>query len=91
MNRLNLVLLLVLLGFAAATVTSQHQARKLYMALQEEEQRSAAISEEWDKLQLEQSTWAMPARVEQVARDYLHMQVPETRDIRVVFVGGDAP
>ena len=36
------------------------------------------------QLQLEQSTWAMHARVEQVANSHLHMQVPDPAKIQIV-------
>jgi cell division protein FtsL len=39
---------------------------------------------EWGQLQLEQSTWAMHSRIEQVAGSALHMQVPEPARIQVV-------
>ena len=34
---------------------------------------------EYGQLQLEQSTWAMPARVEKIAREQLRMQLPDRR------------
>ncbi|NBQ84531.1 MAG: hypothetical protein EBU03_00205 [Methylophilaceae bacterium] len=36
-------------------------------------------------MQLEQSTWAMHSRLEQVAGDLLHMHVPDTKHIQIVF------
>ena len=33
---------------------------------------------------LEQSTWAMHSRLEQVATDLLHMHVPDTKHIQIV-------
>jgi cell division protein FtsL len=35
-------------------------------------------------LQLEQSTWATNGRVESVARDELHMIIPQATDLRIV-------
>jgi cell division protein FtsL len=76
MVRLNLLLLAVLIACAISLVTSRHQARKLFVELE----RSAATGREYEteygQLQLEQSTWAMPQRVEKIARDELKMQVP---------------
>jgi cell division protein FtsL len=34
---------------------------------------------EWGQLQLEQSTWAMYARIEKIASGHLQMRVPSTR------------
>ena len=41
---------------------------------------------EWGQLQLEQSTWAMPARVEQIASRQLHMEMPKPGQIRYVRI-----
>ena len=58
MLRLNLLLLAALIACALALVTSQHQARKLYVELQKEQELAKQIEVEWGQLQLEQSTWA---------------------------------
>ena len=39
---------------------------------------------EWGQLQLEQSTWAMPARVEKIASRQLQMQLPKGDKIQFV-------
>jgi cell division protein FtsL len=39
---------------------------------------------EWGQLQLEQSTWAMPTRVEKIAGHQLQMQLPKTEKIQFV-------
>ena len=41
---------------------------------------------EYGQLQLEQSTWGMPARIEKVARDTLRMQLPTTARTEVVGI-----
>jgi len=66
-------------------VTSQHKARKLYFELQQQQDASKQLETEWSQLQLEQSTWAMHSRLEQVAGDLLHMHVPDTKHIQIVF------
>ena len=46
---------------------------------------------EWGQLQLEQSTWAMPTRVEKIASRQLQMQLPRSEKIqfiRMQQVGG---
>lgn len=84
MTRLNLILFAVLIISALSLVTSQHKSRKLYFELQQQ-QEAAKLSEiEWSQLQLEQSTWAMHSRLEQVASDFLHMHVPDTKHIQIV-------
>ena len=91
MLRLNLLLLAALIACALALVTSQHQARKLYVELQKEQERARLIEVEWGQLQLEQSTWATPARVEKLATHALGMRVPPSSRIQVVPpAGGEA-
>lgn len=84
MLRLNLLMLAVLVGCALALVTSQHQARKLYVELQKELDLARQIEVERGQLQLEQSTWATHARVEKLAIQALGMRVPQASRIQVV-------
>ena len=84
MVRLNLLLLAVLVLCALSLVTSRHQARKLFVELEREQARARAFDTEFGQLQLEQSTWAMPVRVEKIAREQLRMQIPGPRRIEVV-------
>jgi cell division protein FtsL len=83
--RINLVLLLVLTACALGLVTSQHQARKLFTELEREQERAKQLDVEWGQLQLEQSTWAMHARVEKLARERLRMSVPDAKRTQVVM------
>jgi cell division protein FtsL len=85
--RLNLILLLALTACALALVTSQHKARKLFGELQQEQERAKQLDVEWGQLQLEQSTWAMHARVEKIARERLHMSAPDAKRTQVVMPG----
>ena len=84
MVRVNLLLLAVLIVCALSLVTSRHQARKLFVELEGETARTRAYETEFGQLQLEQSTWAMPVRVEKIAREQLKMQIPGARRIEVV-------
>jgi cell division protein FtsL len=84
MTRLNLVLLGVLIACALMLVTSQHQARKLYVELQKEQELAKQFEIEWGQLQLEQSTWAMHARIEKIAARNLGMRVPPASRVQVV-------
>ena len=89
--RLNLLLLLLLTACALGLVTSQHKARKLFNELQQEQERAKQLDVEWGQLQLEQSTWAMHARVEKIARDRLHMSIPDAKRTQVVMPADTAP
>ena len=84
MTRLNFILLAVLVACALALESSQHRARKLYVELQREQEIAKQLEVEWGQLQLEQSTWAMHARIEKIATAHLQMQVPDSSRIQVV-------
>lgn len=84
MTRLNLALLGVLVICALLVVTSQHKARKLYVELQKEQELTRQIDVEWGQLQLEQSTWAMHARIEKIASGQLMMHLPPPSRVQVV-------
>ncbi|MBI4193891.1 MAG: cell division protein FtsL [Betaproteobacteria bacterium] len=84
MIRLNLLLLAILIGCALALVSSRHEARKLYVELQKEQQLERQLGVEWGQLQLEQSTWAMHGRIEKIATEKLDMRVPPSSRIQIV-------
>ena len=84
MTRVNVLLLCVLVGCALSLVTSRHQARRLFVELEREEARARQFDVEFGQLSLEQSTWGMPARVEKIARESLHMQMPLPSRVQVV-------
>jgi cell division protein FtsL len=81
MARLNVVLLLAALICALSVVTSQHKARKLFQALESEQDRARQLEVEYGQLQIELSTWATSPRIEKIARDKLKMHVPEAGKI----------
>jgi len=89
MVRLNVLLLAALVACALSLVTSRHQARKLFVELERERAAARGYETEYGQLQLEQSTWAMPGRVEKIAREQLKMQSPGPG--RVEIVPGGSP
>lgn len=84
MTRVNLVLLLLLVLCALSLVTSRHQARRVFVDLERAQAEQRAYETEYGQLQLEQSTWGMPARVEKIAREQLRMQLPTVARTEVV-------
>jgi cell division protein FtsL len=84
MARLNLFLLAVLIACALSLVTSRHQSRTLFVEYERAQAQSRAFDVEYGQLQLEQSTWAMPARVEKIAREQLNMQLPAAGRVEVI-------
>ncbi|HEX2139468.1 MAG TPA: cell division protein FtsL [Woeseiaceae bacterium] len=79
-----LVFALVCVVSAMALVYTKHEARKLFIDL---EQLTAARDElniEWGRLQIEQSTWATHARIERVAAEELALSRPLPGEIYVI-------
>lgn len=83
---LNIALLMAVIASALSVVTSQHQSRKLFIALQQEHEHAHQMEVEWGQLQLEQSTWAAPARIEAIASQRLQMQLPKKEQVRFIRV-----
>ena len=86
MTRLNALLLVLLVACALAVVTSQHQARKLFIDLESEQSAAKHLEEEFTQLQLEQSTWATNKRIESVAAKSLGMRLPDPSTTVVVGI-----
>ena len=84
MTRLNALFLVLLVACALAVVTSQHQARKLFIDLEAEQAAAKRLEEEFTQLQLEQSTWATNQRIEAVASRQLGMRLPDPTTTVVV-------
>ena len=84
MTKMQLLLLAGVIACALGVVTSQHKARKLFVELEKEKDRAQQMEVEWGQLQLEQGTWAMPARVENIASSKLQMQLPKSMQIQFI-------
>ena len=54
------------------------------MELEKKQKQARYLAVEWGQLQLEQSTWAMRARIEKIATKQLLMRVPEGPQIKVI-------
>jgi len=91
MTRLNLLLLALLVASALALVGSRHQARKLFIELERGQNLAQQYKVEWDQLQLEQSTWAMPGRIEKLARERLQLVPATAQRIQILALAGDRP
>jgi cell division protein FtsL len=87
MTRVNVVLLVVLVACALSLVTSRHHARKLTTELSRADAQARAFDVEFGRLTLEQSTWAMPARVDKLAREQ-RLQTPAAARVVVVEMPG---
>ena len=79
MTRLNMILLIALVGCALSVVTSQHKARKLFMELQTAQDSERKLDQEWRELQIESQTLGTGKRIEQIATRDLAMTVPDAK------------
>ena len=84
MARTNLFLLACVLISALAVVSTNHRARKLVTEYERDQQHMRALEVEWGQLQLEQSTWATHARIEEIARQKLGMHAPKAGQVMAV-------
>lgn len=93
MTRLNLLLLVALIGCALSVVTSQHKARKLFMELQNEQELERKTDQEWRELQIESQTLGTGKRIEQKAQRDLGMVVPDPKKTVIVVIdsNGELP
>lgn len=83
MLRTNMLLLFFIVFCALGVVTSQHKARKLFQALEAEQERAKQLDVEYGQLQLELLTWATHPRIEKIAKERLKMRVPEPKGVIV--------
>ena len=75
---------LAVLGSAVQVIYARHKARDLFVHLEKINAERDSLEMEWGRLQLEQSYWSSHAFVERVANAKLQMNLPQTRDVRIV-------
>ena len=78
------VFALVCVLSALALIKTKHESRKLFVELERLTDERDELNIEWGQLQIEQSTWATHARIEQVATDNLLLVRPESTEIYVI-------
>ena len=88
MIRLNMLLRLAAVFCALGVITSQHKARKLFQALEAEQERAKQLDVEFGQLQIELSTWATSPRIEKIARERLKMRTPEPARVLTAVAAG---
>ena len=69
---------------ATALIYTKHESRKLFVELETLTHQRDDLNIEWGQLQIEQSTWATHARIEQVATDDLSLVRPTSAEIFVI-------
>ncbi len=83
MSRLNIILAVVLIACALAAIQAQHRARTYFVELEHLKKEARGLDEQWGKLQLEQGTWANPARIDTLAKTRLGLIAPPHDRVRV--------
>ena len=78
------LLWLAVLGSAVQVIYARHEARALFVQLEKLNGERDSLDIAWGRLQLEQSYWSSHAFVERVANAKLQMNLPQTRDVRIV-------
>jgi cell division protein FtsL len=78
------VLWLAVLGSSVQVIYARHKARALFVHLEKLNAERDSLEMEWGRLQLEQSYWSSHAFVERVANAKLQMNLPQTREVRIV-------
>jgi cell division protein FtsL len=85
------------LGLAAAVVASgiwivdaEHRSRQLFVAAEEQARELDRLQVDWGRLQIEQSTYATPSRIETLAQRRLRLTEPDDEAL-VVVLDGERP
>lgn len=78
------LLAVAVIATAITCVFARHESRKQFTRLQVLIVERDTLEVEWGQLQIEQSTWSMHSRVEQLARQKMNMRNPGPAEIRVV-------
>jgi cell division protein FtsL len=86
MSRAAVVLIVVVMVSAIGVVYSRHLNRVWFVELQSLQAQRDRLNVEWGQLLLEQGTWSVHGRIEDVARQKLKMGMPTPADIVVVQV-----
>jgi len=81
---LTLVFAIVCVISAVAIIYTKHQSRNLFVVLEQLNTERDELNIEWGQLQIEQSTWATHARIEQVATDTLGLARPSASELNII-------
>ena len=74
MARLNLLLLIAVLGTALLLVHTQYRSRQLFTELERVNSEARRLEVEYERLQVDKRAQATPLRVEKLAKEQLKMR-----------------
>ena len=78
--RLNLILFVVIIIFALATINSEHQYRRNFSKLNMEDKKTLDLRDKQTELQLEESDKSGSERIENIAKNKLKMHIPNNKE-----------
>ncbi|MGF6756539.1 cell division protein FtsL [Paraburkholderia sp. GAS334] len=78
MNRLNIFLLIVVMGCALSVVNATNQQRQIFIQLQRAQSQERQLQQDYSQLQYQQSAMSKTSRIEQIATTSLKMQSATT-------------
>lgn len=90
MNRLNIFLLIVVLGCALSVVNATNQQRQLFVQLERAQSEERQLQQDYAQLQYQQSALSKTSRIEQLATDSLKMQPAATGDTQFLTLAPGA-
>jgi len=73
-----------IIGTGVWLVTAKYQARQLFAELEALNREQDRLEIDWGRLRLEQSTYATHPRIESIAREQLHLRMPQPTQLVVV-------
>jgi cell division protein FtsL len=78
MSRLNIFLLIVVMGCALSVVNATNQQRQIFIQLQRAQSQERQLQQDYSQLQYQQSALSKTSRIEQAATTSLKMQAATT-------------
>ncbi|MEZ2352886.1 cell division protein FtsL [Caballeronia sp. RCC_10] len=74
MNRLNIFLLMIVLGCALSVVSATNKQRQVFIELQRAQSQERQLQQDFAQFQYQQSALSKTSRIEQLATNSLKMQ-----------------
>ncbi|CAN0618318.1 Cell division protein FtsL [Burkholderia multivorans] len=74
MSRINIFLLIIVMGCALSVVNSSNQQRQIFIQLQRAQSQERQLQQDYAQLQYQQSALSKTSRIEQLADESLKMQ-----------------
>ncbi|CAH2785855.1 MAG: Cell division protein FtsL [uncultured Caballeronia sp.] len=89
MNRLNIFLLIVVLGCALSAVSASNKQRQIFIDVQRAQSEERQLQQDFSQLQYQQSALSKTSRIEQLATTSLKMQPVTTGRTQYQYLNYD--